>query len=237
MAYAEPEVTCPGGSLPFTCQGRASREATTHKNRLQVSRNGQAPHRTPTSPSLSQAGAGRGARDEARAEGLLRCPHPCPRPPAAASRAWGSPVNNKPLCPIVRSPSQACGAKRLGGGGEGSIFRGEEGSCQAFSTHSQNTGSSGRDLESKQLTHTHHSQSTQGVKNPTFLNKLETLTPQKDPPTTAFPGASPSTAAFKIFTLLSSSACRLQNRPGEVGVRSCDHPLSCPPPHPPLQRQ
>ena len=24
MAYTEPEVTCPGGSLPFTCQGRAS---------------------------------------------------------------------------------------------------------------------------------------------------------------------------------------------------------------------
>ena len=51
--------------------------------------------------------------------------------------------------------------------------------------------------------------------NPTFLNKLETLTPQKDPPTTGFPGASPSTAAFKIFTLLSCLARRLQNRPGE----------------------
>lgn len=215
--------------------GKSLLEATTCKNRLQVSRNGQAPHRTPTSPSLSQAGAGRGAGDEARAEGLLRCPHPCPRPPAAAARAWGSPVNDKPLCPIMRSPSQACGAKRLGGGGEGSIFRGE-GGCQAFSTHSEHKILRKRP-QSKQLTHAHHSQSTQGVKNPTFLNKLETLTPQKDPPTTAFPGASPSTAALKIFTLLSCSARRLRNRPGEVGVRSCDHPLSCPPPHPPLERQ
>lgn len=126
--------------------GKSLLEAATCKNRLQVSRNGQAPHRTPTSPSLSQAGAGRGAGDEARAEGLLRCPHPCPRPPAAAARAWGSPINDKPLRPIMRSPSQACGAKCLGGGGEGSIFRGEEGGCQAFSIHSQNIGSSGRDL-------------------------------------------------------------------------------------------
>lgn len=56
------------------------------------------------------------------------------------------------------------------------------------------------------------------MKNPTFLNKLEMLTPQKDPPTTGFPGASPSTAAFKIFTLLWCLARRLQNRPGKQGA-------------------
>ena len=48
--------------------GKSLLEATTSKNRLQVSWNRQAPHRTPTSPSLSQSGAGRGAGDEMRLE-------------------------------------------------------------------------------------------------------------------------------------------------------------------------
>ena len=104
MAYTEPEVTCPGGSLPFTCQGRASwkpRHARTASRFHEADRPHTGPQLHHRSPSLSQSGAGRGAGDEARAEGLLRCPHPCPRPPAAASRAWGSPVNDKPLCPIM----------------------------------------------------------------------------------------------------------------------------------------
>lgn len=130
LAYTEPEVTRPWGSLPFTWQSLL--EATTPENRLQLSQNGQAPHRTPPLPSLRQAGAGQGAGDEAQAQWLLRCPHPCPRPAAAASQAWGSPVNDGPLCSIVQSPSQACGAKRPGGGEKGAFLREKKAAARLF---------------------------------------------------------------------------------------------------------
>lgn len=158
MAYTEPEVTCPWGLLPFTCQGRASWKPRHPRTTSRFHRMDR-PH---TGPHLRHhfVRLGPGEALEMRLK-LSGCSggHTPAHAPQQPHPELGAPLSAMGLCALSCGP-----LPKLAGQSAQEV--GEKG--QAFPTHSQNTGSSGRDLKSKQLTRTHHSRNTQGVKTPLF---------------------------------------------------------------------
>ena len=168
MAYTEPEVTGPWGSLPFTCQGRASwkpRHPRTASRFHRMDRLHTGPH---LRHSFVRLGPGEALEMRLKLNGCSGAHTPA-HAPQQPHPELGAPLSTMGLCAPSCGPLPKLAGQSAQEVGEKGVFLWEKkAAARLFRPTLRNTGSSGRDLKSKQLTCTHHSRNTQGVKTPLF---------------------------------------------------------------------